>query len=120
MDEVIKHVSNIWAMDRATLAVICGLCAVAAFALKEYMANPVLVVFVYPVLFLFSVLIQYIFILAEVYPPRKLDQWLMWTIMASICGNILGIALVAWLGRLSEGARAIRPFKPSAGPQNRA
>lgn len=102
MDELLKHLSNIYAMDGATLGVICVLCTVAAYALKEYLASPIYVVFAYPVLFIFSVLIQYGFILAELYPPRKLDQWLMWTIMASICGNIIGIAVVAWFCRFKE------------------
>jgi hypothetical protein len=102
MDLLFKHLSNIYAMDRPTLAVIAALCLIAAYALKGYMANPVLVVFAYPVLFILSVLVQYIFILGEVYVPRKLDQWLMWTIMASICGNIAGIAIVAGLGRLAD------------------
>src|SRR5262245_39018502 len=108
MDEIIKHARNLYAMDLATLGVIGALCAIAAFALKDYMANPIMVIFVYPVLFLFSVLIEYLFILGDVFPPRKLDQWLMWTIMASICGNILGIALVAWVGRFREEARIRR------------
>ena len=102
MDEVIKHLGNIYAMDRATLGVICVLCGIAAFVLKDYLASPIFAIFAYPVLFIISVVIQYLFILGEVYPPRKMDQWLMWTIIASICGNILGIALVAWFNRVRE------------------
>lgn len=102
MDEIIKHISNIYAMDRTTLGVMCALSAVAAFALKDYLASPIFAIFAYPVLLILSILVQYIFILWEVYPPRKIDQWLMWTIMASICGNIAGITLVAWFGRLRD------------------
>jgi len=102
MDEVIKHLSNIYSMDRPTLGVICALCAIAALALKDYLASPIFVIFAYPVLFILSVLVQYLFILGEFYPPRKIDQWLMWTIMASICGNIAGITVVAWFSRARE------------------
>lgn len=102
MDELIKHLGNIYAMDRATLAVIGTLCAVATYALKDYMANPIFGIFAFPVLFIISVLIQYAFILGEFYVPRKIDQWLMWTIVASICGSIAGIALVAGFGRLRD------------------
>ena len=59
---------------------------------------------------------QYTFISFELFPPKKIDQWLMWTIMATICGNILGITAVALLGSVRELARSRRPFKP----QNRA
>ena len=104
MDEVIKHLNNIYAMDQATLGVLCVLCAVAAFALKDYLAFPIMAIFAYPVLVLCSVLVQYTFILGELYVPRRIDQWLMWTIMAAICGNIVGIALVAGLGRLRDAS----------------
>src|SRR5205809_104298 len=103
MDEIIKHLGNIYAMDRLTLGVICTLCVVAAFVLKDYLANPSMVIFVFPLLFVLSVLVQYGFILGDMFAQKKIDQWLMWTVMASICGNILGITLVAWLGRLREG-----------------
>jgi hypothetical protein len=110
MDELVKHLSNIYAMDGSSLAVIAILCAVSAYVLKDFMANPVMVIFVYPVVFLFSVLFQYGFIQAELYQLKKIDQWLMWTVISTICGNVVGIILVAALGRVREGLRA--PFRP--------
>lgn len=112
MDEIIKHLGNIYAMDRATLGVIGTLCLVACYALKEYIANPIMVIFIFPILFLCSVLIQYLFILGEMFPARKLDQWLMWTVMAAICGNIVGIAFIASLGRVREAFRPKATFAP--------
>ena len=104
MDEVFKHLNNIYAMDQATLGVLCVLCAVSAFALKDYLAFPIMAIFAFPILFVCSVLAQYTFILGELYVPRRMDQWLMWTIMAAICGNIVGITLVAGLGHLRGAA----------------
>lgn len=105
MDEILKHIGNIYAMDRATLGVICALCAVAAFTIKDYLANPIMAVFVFPVLLVFSVIAKYLFILGEVYPFRRLDQWMMWTVSAAIVGNVVGIALVALIGRIAEALR---------------
>ena len=51
---------------------------------------------------LFSLLAQYFFIAWRPYPPKKLDQWLMWTIMAAIIGNIIGTGLVACLVPLAR------------------
>lgn len=100
MDEVLKHLSNIYATDWATLAVIGLLCVVASYALKEYLASPIFVIFVFPVLFVLSLVAQYLFTIGEFYVVRKTDQWLTWTIIASICGNVVGIALVGGFGRL--------------------
>ena len=88
------HFSNIVATDLKTIAILCLLCALAAYSIKEYLAHPPMIIFVYPVLVACSILAQYGFNLLEVYANNRLDQWLMWTIMAAICGTILGIGLV--------------------------
>jgi hypothetical protein len=53
-----------------------------------------MIIFVYPVLVACSILAQYGFNLLEVQPNNRLDQWLMWTIMAAICGPMLRIGSV--------------------------
>jgi hypothetical protein len=104
MTQLLKDFS----LDWQTLTVIAVLCVCSAYFIREYMANPTLIIFVYPLLFLFSVLTQYLFIVMELYPPKKLDAWLMWTIMATIIGNFVGTCLVAALVNLRErlGSRA--------------
>ena len=103
MTSLFKHFENILSIDRPTILVICVLCALAAWVLKEYLAHPPLIIFVYPLLVVLSILTQYLLILGEVYIPQKLDQWLMWTIMASICGTISGVLLVAATASVREG-----------------
>ena len=76
------------------VAIICLLCALAAYFIKEYLAHPPMIIFVHPVLIACSSLAPYVFNLFEVYPNNRLDQWLMWTIMAAICGTIAGIGLI--------------------------
>jgi hypothetical protein len=115
MQDVFKHIDAILAMDKPTLAVIACLCVVAAYFLRDFMANPVLIVFVYPVLFVCSVLFQYGIILMEVYPPQKMDLWLMWTVFGCIAGNITGIAITAGLGRLIDRVRVVQAYKPAQG-----
>ena len=100
---LLRHIENIIATDWPTIAVICVLCALAAYFLKEYLANPPMIVFVYPVLVVLSLLAQYLFTIADLYAPKKLDQWLMWTILATICGTIIGTGLVGALVALREG-----------------
>ena len=89
------HLSNILSTDYKTIAILCLLCALAAYCIKEYLAHPPLIIFVYPVLVTCSILAQYGFNVLEVYPNNRLDQWLMWTIMAAIGGTIVGIGLVS-------------------------
>ena len=59
MDELVKHLSNIYAMDGSSLTLIAVLCAISAYTLKDFMANSMMLIFVYPVVFLLSVVVQY-------------------------------------------------------------
>ena len=97
-----KHIESILSIDRPSLIVILVFCAMAAYVLKDYLANPQIALLVFPLLVAFSVLAQYIFIVLETYPIAKLDQWLMWTIMAAIIGTIIGTGLVACIVHLRE------------------
>src|SRR5262245_54421838 len=105
----IKIIETMISMDWQTLLVLATLCALAAYFIKEYLANPPMIVFVYPVLVFFSYLVQQAFIALDAYPPKKLDSWLMWTIMAAIIGNMVGTGLVACLGRLRDYLGSGRP-----------
>jgi hypothetical protein len=102
MSFLARHFNDLLGMDWQTLVVIAVLCGFASYFIKEYLATPPLIIFLYPLLVLFSVLTQYLFTQIELFPPKKLDQWLMWTIMASICGTIIGTCLVAGMITLRE------------------
>ena len=104
MEELLKHLGNICMIDRVTLAVLAGLCIGSALALREYFVYPILAFLSLPILFSISVIIQYLFITQELYIPRRLDQWLLWTVLASMCGNMIGLAIVACIGRLKDRA----------------
>ncbi len=103
-----KHIEGLLLMDWQSVTLIAVICAIAAFFIKDYLANPLLVIFVYPMLLLFSVLAQYIIMQGEFYSPKKLDQWLMWTILASIAGNVIGMGLVAWIVTLRDRSSRAR------------
>jgi hypothetical protein len=96
------HFSNIVATDYKTIAIICLLCAFAAYFIKEYLSHPPMIIFVYPVLGNAQFLRIMSSTFFEVYPNNRLDQWLMWTIMAAICGTIAGIGLITG-GRDHQG-----------------
>lgn len=112
MTVLLKHVDGILSIDAATLIVIALLCAAAAWIIKEYLSNPLMFLVVFPVLFCISVLIQYAFILGELYVPTKIDQWLMWTVLAAIGGVVVGTIIIGATCMVQEAWR--KPFKPQA------
>jgi hypothetical protein len=98
----LRHVNDLFAMDWQTLTVIAVLCGGACYFIKEYLSSPPMVLFIFPVLMLFSMLAQYSFIQLELFAPKKIDQWLMFTILASIVGTIVGLGLIAGVISLRE------------------
>jgi hypothetical protein len=105
----VKEIETLISMDWQTLVVLAALCGLAAYFIRDYLASPPMIVFVYPVLVFFSYLVQQAFIALETYPTKKLDSWLMWTIMAAIIGNIVAMGVVACLGRLRDYLGSSRP-----------
>jgi hypothetical protein len=99
-----KNIDSLLLMDWPSIILLAVICAIAAFFIKDYLANPLFVIFMYPVLLFFSIMAQHVIIQSELYPPKKLDQWLMWTIIASICGTIVGTGLVAGVAVLRDRA----------------
>jgi len=97
-----QFIETMLSTEWQTLAVIGVLCGIACLFLKEYLATPLFIIFVYPILVFLSVLTHHGFILLELYPSNKLDQWLMWTILAAITGTISGTALVACISTFRD------------------
>lgn len=102
MNFLTKHFSEFISVDWPTVVLITLICALTSYFLREYLANPPMIVFVYPFLVLFSMLVQYVFTQLEFYSPKKLDQWMMWTILSSIIGNMVGILLAGGLATLRD------------------
>jgi 4-hydroxybenzoate polyprenyltransferase len=114
MDKLISHLASILSPDWATLAVVALLCAIAAYVLKEYLAHPPMIIFVYPVMIFCSLAAYYLFVATEQLNPKKIDQWLMWTILASICGTAIGTVALSLLAVLRE--RLGGPRRPPQAP----
>jgi hypothetical protein len=109
----IKEIENLISMDWQTLLVLAVLCVLASYFIREFLAIPPMIVFVYPLLLALSVLAQQGFIYLEMYSPKKLDAWLMWTVISAIIGNFVGLLVVAGLGRLRD-ILGSRPSQPAA------
>jgi drug/metabolite transporter (DMT)-like permease len=120
MDKLITHLGSIVSPDWATLAVAGLLCAVAAYILKEYLAHPPMVIFVYPVMVFCSLAAYYLFVVTEQLNPKKIDQWLMWAILASICGTVIGIVAVSAAALLREKLGGPRRIPPAPSKPTRA
>jgi len=88
-----RHIDTL--LNGHTIAALALIRTVAAFVIKDCLAHPCLVIFVYPFGVFCSSLAQYFFEPAELFTPQKLGQWLMGTLLASTCGAFMGTGLLA-------------------------
>jgi fucose 4-O-acetylase-like acetyltransferase len=91
-----------WQMDWQTIAALALICAVAAFFIKDCLVHPPFVILTYPFLLVFSILAQHFLLQAELFTPKKLDQLLTYTLLASICGTLIGTGLLAAVAILRD------------------
>src|SRR5262249_32519341 len=105
--------SSQWAramsFSAGTLTISCRwmapICAVAAFFIKDCLAHPPFVVFIHPFLLIFSILAQSFFRQAQLFTPKKLDQWLTRTLLTQTC------ARPQWHGLAGRRCPGARPFR---------
>ena len=76
-----RHIDTL--LNGHTIAALALIRTVAAFFIKDCLAHPCLVIFVYPFGVFFSSLAQYFFEQVELFTPHKLGQWLMWDVDAA-------------------------------------
>jgi hypothetical protein len=100
-----RHIDHLLQMDWQTIAALALICAVAAFFIKDCRAHPPVVVCLSPLLLIFSILAPYVFEPAELFTPKKLDQWLTWTLLASTCATLFGPGLLAPLSWVRDPFR---------------
>ena len=95
MEMLLKHLTNIVEVDEATMLIIIMICGLAVWLIRENLANPIMIIFIFPLIWFLSLLFYYIFANQELFMSNRIDQWLMWVLMAGSLGVSIGIALVA-------------------------
>ena len=106
MDTLIAHWTNIIEVDSSTFLVILLICCAAMWFIREGLANPAMIIFIFPFVFLISLTFYYVFTQFELFTSNKMDQWLMWAIMAGALGASIGIGSVALLARIWDRPNA--------------
>ncbi len=106
METLIKHMTNIVEVDGSTFLVILMICCAAMWFIREGLANPAMIVFIFPFVFLLSLTFYYVFAQFELFASNKMEQWLMWAIMAGSLGVSIGIGSVALLARFWDRPNA--------------
>jgi hypothetical protein len=103
---IAKHFMNIFEIAGSTLFILGLISGIAVWKIRDYLANTGLLVLIFPLVLFLSMTVQYVFTVHEFYAPKKMAEWLMWTIGAGTIGTTVGIAIVVMLSRLWERPQA--------------
>jgi hypothetical protein len=114
VDTLMMHLEGIFSLSWATLLVSGTLCAITCYLMKDYLAHPPVAILIFPMMLLFSMAIQYAVICAELYSPRAIEQWLMWTIFSATCGSVTGVAVVGGLAAVRYSSLLTTKAPPRA------
>ena len=90
-----KMMDDIMLIDSSTLGLIGCVAAIACIIIRNHLTQPIMAILIFPVMFGISVLTYYVFHLNELFMADKYDQWLLWTMLASTVGTVIGISLCA-------------------------
>ena len=85
--------------DPAAFTVMCLMCSVGAYMVKDSMMNPNGAFLIYPILVSLSVLTNWVFAQFGVFDLKKMEPWLVAVTMSSALGMIIGLSLFVLLMR---------------------
>ena len=102
MSMIFDYANLLTEIDKSTLAMLCFICGVAKWMIKNHLTNSAMVFIMYPFTMLFSMAAYATFNYFELFAANKHDQWLMWTIMAATVGVIVTLGVTALMMKLLE------------------
>lgn len=102
MTTLTKHLVAMFEVDGGTLAIIVAIACVAVFMMRNHLANILTVILIFPLMLLLSIVAHYIVLVSGLYDPKKLADWLIWTITSATVGTMAGLAIVALTAMMWE------------------
>jgi hypothetical protein len=97
-----KYLTIAQQLDGGTIVILTLMATVAAVKVRSQMANVALMALVYPLMLLFSVAGFVIFSANDLFNPKKMADWLIYTVAAGSIGTSVTILLMAGFSRLWE------------------
>jgi hypothetical protein len=99
---LLQHLQAATEIPMSTLTLIAVMCSIGMYFIRPHLVMPALAVIFYPFFVLFSVAAYGVFVLLEVFPLNKYDQWLICTITSATVGVIVGLGFVIIISKLVD------------------
>jgi predicted membrane-bound spermidine synthase len=97
MENLIDQLRSFYTLDSSTVIVVVLFCGWAAYMIRNNLTNPASLALIFP-LFLFIAFTTYAVAASHaLFSPKRMVEWLTYTVFSASIGAIMGISLVAVL-----------------------
>jgi hypothetical protein len=95
MAMVMTHLAGMFDVTGGTLFLFCLICGAAVWLIRNSLANVLTTLLLFPTILFLALLVNYICVSNALFDPKKMADWLIWTIMAATAGVFGGIGIAA-------------------------
>lgn len=96
------HLEQMTSLDTSTYVLLGLICGAAVWLMRDYLANILTVILIYPLILGLSLLANHVFMVSGMFDPKKMADWMIGTICAATLGVLLGLVIIAVSARMWE------------------
>jgi hypothetical protein len=95
MSSIGTHLTAMFDVSGGTWFLFCLISGIAVWLIRNSLASSITVIFIFPTVLFLALLVNHICLFNGLFDPKKMADWLIWTIMAATAGTLGGIGLAA-------------------------
>jgi hypothetical protein len=99
---LLQHIQAATEIPMSTLSLITLMCSISMYFIRPHLVIPALSIIFMPFFVIFSVATYGVFVLLEVFPLNKYDQWLICTITSATVGVVIGLGFIIMISKLVD------------------
>ncbi len=94
------HLTAMFDVSGGTLFLFCMICGTSVWLIRNSLASSAAALLIFPAGMFLTLLVNYFMLSNGMFDPKKMADWLIWTIMAATVGSLSDIGLTAAIAQL--------------------
>lgn len=107
MTSLSTHFAAMFDIDSSSWVLFTLICGSAVWLMRNHLANILTVILIFPLVMFLSLAINHLCMTNGLFDPKKMSDWMIWTIMCATAGTMFGLAIIAVTARMWERQPAI-------------
>jgi hypothetical protein len=102
MIDTLDQIRDFYVLDKTTVSVVLIFCGWAAYTIRDKLTNPASLIILYPIFVFIGLSIYALAANFNWFSPKRMVEWLTYTVLSASIGAIVGILLVAVLRSVQD------------------